>query len=118
LTRIMVYGILFCMGWRIVLKESVLDDLRWLGRRESRSVLNEAAERLSANPRHETRHMKRLRPNPVAQRELRLFGKYRVLFNVDVEEQVVRIVLVGEKRGEKLIVRGEEFTEHESGTPE
>jgi mRNA-degrading endonuclease RelE of RelBE toxin-antitoxin system len=103
------------MAWRVVLKESVLDDLRWLGRKESRLVLAEAAERLSAGPCRETRHMKRLRPNPVAQRELRLFGKYRVLYNLEMGEQIVRIVLVGEKGGDRLVVRGEEFTEHESG---
>ena len=56
--------------------------------------------------------MKTLRPNPVAGRELRLFGRYRVLFNVDEPAQVVTIVLVGEKRGQALIVQGEEFTEH------
>ena len=56
--------------------------------------------------------MKTLRPIPVARRELRLFGKYRVLFNVDEPSRVVTIVLIGEKRGQSLIVLGEECTEH------
>ena len=56
--------------------------------------------------------MKTLRPNRVAQRELRLFGRYRVLFNLNEEDCEVTIVLVGEKRGDSLIVRGEEFTDH------
>jgi len=56
--------------------------------------------------------MKTLRPNTIAQRELRLFGKYRVLFNVDPAEELVTIVLVGEKQGEALVVQGERFTAH------
>ncbi len=58
-----------------------------------------------------------LRPNPVAGRELRLFGKYRVLFNVDEPARVVTIVLVGEKRGDALVVQGEEFTGHHEADP-
>ena len=62
--------------------------------------------------------MKTLRPNPVAERELRLFGKYRVLFNVDEENEEVTIILVGEKRGNSLFVQGEEFAGHESDSAE
>jgi mRNA-degrading endonuclease RelE of RelBE toxin-antitoxin system len=107
------------MAWTIMLKESVIDDLRWFGKKDGRQLLDEAEARLSEDPLAETRNMKTLRPNPVAQRELRLFGKYRVLFNVDVEKQEVTILLVGEKRGNALIVQGKEFSEHhESDTPE
>ena len=103
------------MAWNVTLKESVLEDLRWFGRKESRLVLEIAIEDLSANPLAETTNMKTLRPNPVAQRELRLHGNYRVLFNVDRDEEVVTIVVVGEKRGNALIVRGEEYTAHHEG---
>ena len=61
--------------------------------------------------------MKSLRPNRIAQRELRLFGKFRVLFDVDEEAREVIIVLVGEKRGEMLIVRGEEYIAHHESDP-
>lgn len=103
------------MAWTVTLKESVIEDLRWFGRKDGRKLLKAAEERLSADPLAETRHLKTLRPNLVAQRELRLFGKYRVLFNVDPAAEVVTIVLVGEKRGESLIVQGEEFTGHHEG---
>jgi len=64
-------------------------------------------------------NMKTLRPNPVAQRALRLFGKYRVLFDVDEDAEKVTIVVVGEKRGEALLVQGKEFTEpHEDNHAE
>jgi hypothetical protein len=97
----------------------VIEDLRWFGRKDGRLLLEAAEARLAADPLAETRNMKTLRPNAVARRELRLFGKYGVLFNVDAAQELVTIVLVGEKRGDSLIVRGEEFTEHhESNSPE
>lgn len=105
-------------AWAVALKESVIDDLRALGRREGRAVLLAAVQRLATDPLAETRNLKTLRPNPVAQRELRLFGRYRVLFAVEPTEHVVTIVLVGEKRGESLLVQGERFTAHESGPAE
>jgi mRNA-degrading endonuclease RelE of RelBE toxin-antitoxin system len=100
------------MAWSVELKESVLDDLRWFGKKNGRQLLKAALERLEDDPLTETRQAKTLRPNPIADRELRLFGRYRVLFRVDVPAQVVTIVLVGEKRGEALLVQGREYTEH------
>lgn len=102
------------MAFTVNLKESVIDDLRWLGEKQGRLVLREAEKRLAADPLGEARNMKTLRPNPTAQRELRLLGKYRILFNVDPAYEQVTIVLVGEKRGSSLIVQGKEFTAHES----
>lgn len=101
-----------------MVKETVLDDVRWFGRKEGRLLLEEAEQRLSENPLAATHHMKTLRPNPVAQRELRLFGKYRVLYNVDADTAEVTILLIGEKRGDALFVQGEEFVAHEGDTAE
>jgi len=103
------------MAWTVRLKKSVVEDLRWFGRKNGRLLLAAAEEVLAADPLAETGNMKTLRPNPIAQRELRLFGKFRVLFNLDRQTNVVTIVLVGEKRGNRLIVRGEEFTRHHEG---
>jgi len=105
------------MAWKVVLKPSVLNDLLWFGRKVGRLLLDETERRLTHDPLAETRQMKTLRPNRVAQRELRLFGKYRVLFNTDDERHEVTIVLVGEKHGESLIVQGKEFTEHHESNP-
>lgn len=96
------------------LKDSVVDDLRALGSKEARAVLKAAVRRLASDPLAETRNLKTLRPNAVAERELRLFGKYRVLFNVEPTERRVTMVLAGEKRGESLIVQGRRYTAHES----
>ena len=96
----------------------MIDDLRRFGKKDGRTLLKEAEQQLSGDPFVESRNMKSLRPNPVAERELRLFGKYRVLFNVRQETQEVTIMLVGEKRGNSLFVQGEEFTGHESDPAE
>ena len=105
------------MAWTVTLKESVIADLRWFGRKQGRLLLRTASEYQIADPLAETQQMKTLRPNPVAQRELRLFGKYRVLFNVDQAHTLVTLVLVGEKRGESLIVQGKRFTAHHESDP-
>jgi mRNA-degrading endonuclease RelE of RelBE toxin-antitoxin system len=105
------------MAWSVELKESALGDLRWFGKKNGRQVLRAALQRLEQDPLSVTRELKTLRPNPVAGRELRLFGKYRVLFQVDVRAQIVTIALVGEKRGEALLVQGKEFTAHHETDP-
>jgi hypothetical protein len=53
-----------------------------------------------------------------AQRELRLFGKYRLLFDVDRDNTMVIVLAVGEKQGNTLLVQGEEFRAHESDIAE
>lgn len=95
----------------------MLGDLRWFGRPDARLLLEAAVEILAGDPEAETRNLKTLRPNPVARRELRLFGKYRFLFNLDPPARSVTIVVVGEKRGEALIVQGKEFVDHHEGDP-
>ncbi|MGD0948529.1 MAG: hypothetical protein ABSA52_13975 [Candidatus Binatia bacterium] len=100
------------MPWTVTLRESVIEDLRYFGRKVGRLILKETRKRLTADPLAKTGQMRTLRPNPVAQRELRLFGKYRVLFNVDAPGHAVDMVLVGEKRGDALIVQGKEFVAH------
>src|SRR6266540_3270757 len=95
-------------------KKSVIADLRALGQRTGQQVLEMAIERLSEDPISETRNLKTLRPNPIAQRELQLAGKYRVLFNVDHRAREVTILLAAEKRGNALIVQGQRFTAHEN----
>ncbi|MCW8131214.1 MAG: hypothetical protein KIS92_12770 [Planctomycetota bacterium] len=67
-------------------------------------------KRLEQDPTVETRNMKTLRENPIAQRELRLHGKYRILFNVDLERRTVTILVVAIKRHNVMYVRGERFT--------
>jgi mRNA-degrading endonuclease RelE of RelBE toxin-antitoxin system len=102
------------MAWTVEVKEEAVEHLKWFGKKTARLLLARCVELLELDPLAESRNMKTLRPNPVADRELRIWSKYRILFNVNLEEEVVTVVLVGEKRGRKLLVRGEEFEAHES----
>jgi mRNA-degrading endonuclease RelE of RelBE toxin-antitoxin system len=105
------------MAWTVEVKEAAVEHLRWFGKKTGRKLLKKALDCLQADPLAETRNLKTLRPNPVAARELRLFGKYRILYSIDEEDQLVTIVLVGEKRANRLVVMGEEFSEHHESDP-
>jgi mRNA-degrading endonuclease RelE of RelBE toxin-antitoxin system len=103
------------MRWTVEVKEAAIEHLRWFGRKTGRLLLQEALRILAENPLAESKQLKTLRPNRVAQKELRVWGKYRVLFSVNEEEHLATIILVGEKRGNKLLVMGEEFSTHHEG---
>jgi mRNA-degrading endonuclease RelE of RelBE toxin-antitoxin system len=96
--------------WEIRLSESAVGDFQWFGRKNGRTILEAALEVLSSDPEAETRNLKSL-----AQRELRLFGKYRILFNLSTEEKVVTVIAAGKKQGNALIVQGKEFRFHHEG---
>ncbi len=66
--------------------------------------------RLEHQPTTPTKAVKRLRPNPLAEFELRA-GDLRALYNVEGDEVV--LLVVGRKVGNKLIVDGEEFYGHQ-----
>ncbi len=38
------------MSWTVELKESVIDDLRWFGKKDGRVLLTEAEQHLTADP--------------------------------------------------------------------
>jgi mRNA-degrading endonuclease RelE of RelBE toxin-antitoxin system len=101
------------MAWTVAVKAAAVEHLEWFGKKTGRKLLKTALEFLEQDPLTETRNLKILRPNPVAERELRLLGKYRFLFSIDENERLVTIILVGEKRGNRLLVMGEEFSAHE-----
>ncbi|MBI4583615.1 MAG: hypothetical protein HY717_06305 [Planctomycetes bacterium] len=105
------------MPWKVTIKDSAIEDLAWFGKKEGRLLLRETEKLLSADPTIISRKMKTLRPNKVADRELRLFGKYRILFNLYPKIMEVDIVLVGEKIGSSLFVRGEEYAVHNESDP-
>ena len=51
-------------------------------------------DQLTSQPSVKTRNRKRLRPNRLAEWELRM-GKYRVFSDVDEEQELVRIIAIG-----------------------
>jgi mRNA-degrading endonuclease RelE of RelBE toxin-antitoxin system len=103
------------MPFKIVFTEAAERQFRSLSAREQRILQSAIISRLTHAPMAPTRSIKRLRPNSLAEFELRV-GMLRALYNVEGDEVVV--VLVGRKLGNKLIVDGEEFHGHQDNSPE
>jgi len=61
-----------------------------------------------SEPTVETRNRKKLRPNKVAEYELRV-GKYRIFYDVDDREKIVKIEAIGYKEGSRLFIHGKEY---------
>ena len=103
------------MAFTITITEDAERQLRSLTVRRQRTLEAAIASRLEPDPTKPTRAIKRLRPNPLAEFELRS-GDLRVLYNVEGNEVV--ILIVGVKVGNKLIVEGEEFHGHQDHSVE
>jgi mRNA-degrading endonuclease RelE of RelBE toxin-antitoxin system len=83
----------------------------------ARLIVRVTGATLRLDPLIETRNLKSLRPNPAADKELRIRGRYRVLFNLEKGGRLVVVVAVGEKRGAALLVRGKEYRAHHENRP-
>jgi mRNA-degrading endonuclease RelE of RelBE toxin-antitoxin system len=89
--------------------------MRALPVRDQRVLQAAILARLMDRPTTPTKAIKRLRPNPLAEFELRV-ADLRVLYNV--EESEVILLVIGRKVGNKLIVGGKEFHGHQDHPPE
>ena len=98
------------MPYMIALTDDSERQLRALPARERRILEAAILARLEHQPETPTKAIKRLRPNPLADFELRV-GDLRALYTVEGDEVV--ILIVGRKAGNKLIVEGEEFHGHQ-----
>jgi mRNA-degrading endonuclease RelE of RelBE toxin-antitoxin system len=98
------------VAYQITITAEAESHLLALSVREQRIVQAAVASRLLEHPTTVTRAVKRLRPNSLAEFELRA-GDLRVLYNVQGTEVVV--LVVGRKVGNKLIVKGQEFHGHQ-----
>ncbi len=83
-----------------------LEDLKALRKFEQKKVIEGIESQLKNEPTVETRNRKKLRPNDVAEWELRN-SRFRVFYNVDDDVQAVSIQAIGFKVGSLLFVRGE-----------
>jgi mRNA-degrading endonuclease RelE of RelBE toxin-antitoxin system len=79
-----------------------------LKRRERTAILDGIDKPLVYEPHVETRNRKRLRPNRTSEWEVRI-GKYRVFYDVRQSERIVEVKVIGEKRGNMVVVCGEEY---------
>ena len=98
------------MPFKITITEDADRQLRSLPAREQRILEAAILSRLEHQPTTAAKAIKRLRPNPFAEFELRA-GDLRALYNVEGDEVV--ILIVGRKVGNTLIVEGEEVHGHQ-----
>ena len=97
------------MAYRIQFTESAEQHFADLSARQQAIVLNAVKTQLRYEPLRETRNRKQLRPNPFAPWELRV-GFLRVFYEVDaLESDLVNVLAIGIKKGNRLIVAGKEI---------
>ena len=95
-------------NFEVKFTSSALDDMTRFKKRERTVILDGIEKQLVDEPHVETRNRKRLRPNRTSEWEVRI-GKYRVFYDVRQSERVVEVKVIGEKRGNMVVVRGEEY---------
>lgn len=75
---------------------------------DQRRVVESVEGQLRHQPTQETRNRKQLRPNELAEWELRV-ATFRVFYDVDEENDIVKIEAIGYKQGNVLFIHGEEY---------
>ena len=94
-------------AYRIEYSPEAEGHLRYLTKAQQTRVLDAVDRQLADEPTLETRHRKKMRPNPIAPWELRI-GDLRVYY--DAEERprkLVKILAVGEKDRNTVRIAGE-----------
>jgi mRNA-degrading endonuclease RelE of RelBE toxin-antitoxin system len=94
--------------YKIAFTPEATADLDALRAFDARRVIAEIENQLSQSPATPTRNRKRLRPNRLAEWELRV-GEFRVFYDIIADDVLVRIVAVGTKVGDRLFIHGEEY---------
>ena len=85
-----------------------IEDMRWFKKPERKRIIATLESQLRHEPAVETRNRKRLRPNQLAEWELRV-GRHRVFFDIDPANGLIKVEAVGYKRGGRLFIRGTEY---------
>lgn len=96
------------VNWEIEFTGRALSHLKALKPLEQKLLLSEIELHLSREPDQPTRNRKQLRPNPLADWELRV-GTFRVFYTIEHHVVVVTVVAIGRKDHNTLIIEGEEF---------
>lgn len=94
--------------FKVEFTPEAVEDMRLLRKYERKRVIEEIENQLVHQPTQEARNRKKLRPNKVAEWELRA-DKFRVFYDIDKENKVVKIEAVGYKKGRRLFIYGEEY---------
>lgn len=92
----------------ITFTPEAVDDLASLRTYDRRRVVAEIEAQLAHEPTRETRNRKRLRPDELAEWELRV-ESFRIFYDVIAVDEVVKIVAIGSKEGNDLFIHGEKY---------
>ncbi|MBN1286116.1 MAG: type II toxin-antitoxin system mRNA interferase toxin, RelE/StbE family [Anaerolineae bacterium] len=84
------------------------DQLKKLKGRPKSDIEQGIQKHLRDQPDVESEKRKRLRDNSIADWELRLKPRWRILYNVYTDVVEVVVVVLGEKKRNKLFIDGEE----------
>ena len=95
--------------YAIEFTRDAIEDLKAFRKFEQKQILDAIEAQLRHEPTVKTRNRFPMRPNPVAQWELRV-GRYRVFYRVEEQERIVIIEAIGFKIGSQLFVRGRRST--------
>jgi len=87
---------------------AAIEDLRSFRKHDQQQIISGIETQLRHQPTEQSRNRKRLRPNQLAEWEVRI-GNFRLFYDVDADNEVVKIEAVGYKQGSKLFVHGEEY---------
>ena len=96
------------MEYRIAVTESAKGDIAYFDAPEQRFIVAGIIAHLKTDAEVRTRRKKPLRPNPLAPWELRV-ARYRVFYSVE-PESTVKIVAVGHKEHNDLLIRGKKVS--------
>jgi mRNA-degrading endonuclease RelE of RelBE toxin-antitoxin system len=94
--------------FQIKFTPDALEDLQFFRAYEQRQIIQSIETQLPYQPTQQTRNRKQLRPNDLAEWELRI-DNIRVFYDVDIELSLVKIEAIGYKEGNRLFIRGEEY---------
>ena len=94
--------------FQIDFTSDALKDLQLFRAYEQRQIIEAIETQLPYQPTQPTRNRKQLRPNALAEWELRI-DNIRVFYNVDTELSLIKIEAIGYKEGNTLFIQGEEY---------
>jgi len=94
--------------FEIEFTSDAVDDLKAFRKAEQQMIFDQIDNQLVYEPMVDTRNRKKLRPNDVAEYELRI-GRFRVFYDVDEKVKMGKIEAVVQKRGSLLFMRGKEY---------
>jgi len=95
------------VAYQPVFSEESRTHLRMLNANQRSIVLEAIAQQLCFEPTVLARNRKLMRPNSLAGWELRI-GNLRVFYNVFESSELVEVVAVGLKEGNRIFIAGEE----------